>query len=278
MTKHSRSPFDEVGIERGTQADPSLDTLRQILFGQQVARLEGELDDLERRLTDRDALVAIIAPVLGDVIRRQIRDSREEMIEALYPIIGQLVMRAVSEAMRDLARSIDATVRTSFNPKVIWWRLRGWVGGVSDADMALRQSLPFQVSEIFLIHRQTGLLLRHISRDPGASPDSDLISGMLTAIRDFVQESFGRGEEGQLDEIQYGDRSILIEAAQHAYLALVVDGVEPPGFRAEMREQLIAIHHTHAALLRQYAGGRMPPGSIEAPLRVLMERRPGRAK
>lgn len=53
----------------------------------------------------------MVVPVLGDAIRRKIRDARTEMVEALYPIIGQMVVRAVSEAMRDLARSIDARRR-----------------------------------------------------------------------------------------------------------------------------------------------------------------------
>jgi hypothetical protein len=114
------------------------------------------------------------------------------------------------------------------------------------------------VTEIFLIHRETGLLLQYISRRPETSPDSDLVSGMLTAIRDFAQESFGRGEECQLDEIQYGDRSILIETAQHAYLAVVIDGIEPPGFRAEMRERIVGIDHTYTRTLRQYDGDATP--------------------
>lgn len=254
-----------------TPTDTSLDDLREILFGQDMTRLEGELDDLEQRLTDRDTLIAIIAPVLGDAIRRQIRDSRDEMIEALYPIIGQLVGRAVSEAIRDLARSIDAQMRTTFSPAVIWRRFRARLSGVSDAEMALRASLPFEVTEIFLIHRETGLLLRHVFLDPDVSPDSDLISGMLTAIRDFAQEAFGRGQAGHLEEIQYGERRILIEAARYAYLAVVVDGIEPPGFRAEMRERIIGIDHSYEETLRHYDGDPTPLAPVDESLRSLAQ-------
>ncbi len=270
MTEDSRRLPHGHGPEDISEDDPLLEDLRDILFGQDVARLEGELDDLERRITNRDALIAIIAPVLGDTIRRQVRDAREEMIEALYPIIGQIVVRAVSEAIRDLARTIDAQMRTVSSPAMIWRRLQARFSGVSSTEMAFREALPFEVAEIFLIHRETGLLLRHISRDPDASPDSDLISGMLTAIRDFVQQAFGRGQEGQLEEIQYGERRILIEAARHAYLAVVVDGIEPPGFRAEMRQRVIEIDHRHARTLRQYTGDATPLASVDAPLTALI--------
>jgi len=79
--------------------DPSLEALRDILFSQyrqQIDTLETELDGLEQRIENEDAFVAMITPVLGDAIRRKIRDARAEMIEALYPIVGQMVVRAVS--------------------------------------------------------------------------------------------------------------------------------------------------------------------------------------
>lgn len=276
MTDDSYHPSHggDTGSPQQPQADSSLETLRDILFGRyrrQIAELEAELDDLERRITDEDVLTAMIAPVLGDAIRRKIRDARDEMVEALYPIIGQLVVRSVSVAIRDLVRTIDARMRISFSPRAIWRRLQARLSGVSGAELVLRESLPFEVAEVFLIHHETGLLLRHVSRDPNASPDSDLISGMLTAIRDFVQDAFARGKkEGQLEEIQYGERRILIEAAQHAYLAVVVDGIEPAGFRDEMRHRLMEVVHAHEKTLRHYDGDPTPLASVEESLRSLM--------
>ena len=41
---------------------------------------------------------------------------------------------------------------------------------------------------------ESGLLLAQASGKEVDEQDSDLISGMLTAIRDFTQDSFGRGE------------------------------------------------------------------------------------
>ncbi|NLE46290.1 MAG: SH3 domain-containing protein [Chloroflexi bacterium] len=254
------------------QTGKAMEELRDILlsrYRERVAELEAELDDLKRRVADEDALIATITPIIGEAIRRKIRDSREEMIEALYPIIAQTVIRAVSEAIRDLARTVDARMRTTFTPRRVWRRLWARLSGVSGAEMALRESLPFDVEEVFLIHRESGLLLWHVSSSSNVSPDTDLISGMLTAIRDFARDAFGQGEEGQLDEIQYSDLRILIEPARHAYLAVVVAGVEPPGFRAEMRERIIAIEHAYEEYLRAYDGDQTPLVSVEESLRSL---------
>ncbi|MGE5602669.1 MAG: SH3 domain-containing protein, partial [Nitrososphaerales archaeon] len=184
--------------------------------------------------------------------------DRDALIESLYPIIGQLIGRAVAESIRDLARIIDRRMRTSISPAYLLRRIRARAAGVSDAELALRDALPFQVAELFLVHRESGLLLLHLAREaPEGSPpddDSDLVSSMLTAIRDFAQDAFGRGQEGQLDEIQYGNRRILVEACQHVYLAVVVDGIEPAGFRAGLRERAVEVENSYNEVLKRYDG------------------------
>ncbi|MEZ4766809.1 MAG: hypothetical protein R2844_00065 [Caldilineales bacterium] len=210
--------------------------LRKLLLGEEqgaIGALQVDVDDLRDTLGDQDAMAAIIAPSLEEALRNAIDQNKEEMVEALYPIIGSTVVRAVTEAVQDLARTVDSRVRTSFSPAALLRRVRAQASGVSSSELALRDALPFEVAEIFLIHRGTGLLLRHVSAGGQAAPDRDLVSGMLTAIPICV----GRirpGEQGQLDAIEYGGRRIL-EAARGAYLAVVVDGVEPAGSRRHAR-------------------------------------------
>jgi hypothetical protein len=250
-----------------------LELLREILFSQyrqRIAEMQAELDGLHKRIDDPDALTRTVTPIVGEAIRRKTRESRDEMVEALYPLIGQLVVRAVSEAIRDLARQIDARLRTSFDVAVAWRRLRSRLLGVSAAELALRDALPFAVLEVFLIHRETGLLLRHLSvQEHGAEENADLISGMLTAIRDFAAQAFGQGQEGSLDEIQYGQRRILVEAAQHAYLAVVVDGIEPAGYRSELRDRVVTIENSFDQVLRHYSGDPASLSNVDDSLRPL---------
>lgn len=258
---------------RGDSIAPGLADLREILVGHEqrrLAELEAQVADLQRQVEDKDGLLALLTPVMTDAIRTTIRDHRAAMVEALYPIIGQLVVRAVGEAIRDLARSIDHRMRVSLSPQAIWQRIQARVRGVSEAELALRASLSFSIADLFLIHRQSGLLLLCLSGDAEPMPDSDVVGGMLTAIRDFTQEAFGQGQEGQLDEIQYGARRILIEAAQDAYLAIVADGIEPPGFRAQMREEIMAVQSRHAEALRDYDGDAAQFRLEEPRLRQLM--------
>lgn len=270
----------DVASQADSDTDADIELLRGLLFGdyrQQVVRMRAEvdglqalLDELEVQINNKEALVATITPVIAAAIRTNIRDSQTEMVDALYPILGKLVQRAVTESMRELAQRIDLQMRRTFNLKEIQRRLRGRLQGLSEADIALRSAMPFQVLNLFLIHRDSSLLLLHTAKAAQENTDSDLISSMLSAIRDFTEDALGRSEKAELNQIQYGSKSILIEVAHHVYLAATVEGIEPPGFREQMRQIMISIEHQHADLLPKYDGNAAPFAASEITLATLL--------
>lgn len=203
----------------------------------------------------RDEMAEALGPVMGEAIRVQIRDSRQEMVESLYPVIGSTIQRALAEFMLELQRNFDARLNNTFGPegvlRLAWARLRGVNPGV----LALRQAMPFQLRGLFVIQHGSGLLMGQHVPVADDITDADLISGMLTAIRDFVQDSFGRGDEDEeLDEVQYGDQRIIIGDGPTVYVAAVLMGVEPEGFRARLHELVAELHVRHGAALRRYMG------------------------
>ena len=284
----SATPLETATLPEDEQA---LEALREILVGHysdRVIDLNEELDQvhsvltlLEEQINDKDALVETITPIIAKSIRTSIRDSRDEMvdalnpiiaesirasitdsrgqmIDALYPIMGSLVTRAVSEAMQDLARKIDSQMRRTMSFEAIKRRFVAQAHGVSNADIIIRDSMPFEVIEVFLIHRETGILLLYLADtdddQANSEIDSELISGMLTAIQDFAQDAFGRGEESDLSEVHSGGKEILIESTQAVYIAVVSKGIEPVGYRATVREMLYEIDQRYNHLLKEFNG------------------------
>lgn len=223
-----------------------------------VAKLTPVFGDLVgRRIRDsRDEMAEALGPVMGEAIRVQIRDSRDDMVEALSPVIGETVQTAVTDFFREMQRNVDAQLRITFGGqgflRGLWARLRG----ISPTELAVRDSLPFAVREIFIIQHGSGLLLAQENYSGDETADSDLVSGMLTAVRDFVRDSFtpeGDAPE-ELNEIQYGDLRILIQSGRAAYAAVVISGVEPAGFRAHLRYLVSDLHVLYEAQLRDYTG------------------------
>lgn len=200
-----------------------------------------------------DDVAEALAPVMGTALRRQIRDAREDIIEALYPVIGQIIGKAISEALRELTRNIDTRLRQQLNFRDRLGQTRARLQGVSEAEYLLRDALPYSVERVFLVHRHTGLLLSHIAVESAADTDMDTISGMLTAIQDFVRDSFNGGE-GNLEEITHGGRRILLESGRYAYVAVVLSGVEPVGYNNRIRDCLSEIHFKHESDLKSFDG------------------------
>lgn len=239
------------------ETDHQLEELRQVLLKPDAlaARISPLLVDIlaEHVNESRDEIAQAIAPAVGEAIRRQVYQAREDVIDALYPVIGQMIARAMTEAVRNLAQSVDTRLRHGFqiflDPR--YWRAR--LRGVSTSEFRLREVLPFSIHEIFLIQRDSGLLICHYSSDP-AHQDRDLVSGMLTAIRSFAREAFGRSESGELGAISYAEQHIVLEAGGAAYLAIVIEGIEPPDYRETMRRALVQIHERHYDDLRHFDG------------------------
>ena len=94
---------------------------------------------------------------------------------------------------------------------------------VLDDNVSIIESKPvakYKVEELYLIYKD-GRLVKNLS-DVEVKTDCDIMSGMLTAINDFVQDSFNT--EGDLGSIDYGNNKIILQREKHSYLAAVVYG------------------------------------------------------
>lgn len=67
--------------------------------------------------------------------------------------------------------------------------------GASFAEVVLRHTLLYRVEQVFLVHRESGLLLHHLTAQSIAAQAPDMVAGMLTAIQDFARDSFQVAQE-----------------------------------------------------------------------------------
>ena len=107
---------------------------------------------------------------------------------------------------------------------------------------------------MFLVDARTGLLLQHVTAESVPSQDPDMVSGMLTAIRDFARDSFGGRADDTLDTFRVGPLSGLIEHGPHAYIAVVVRGPAPADLRHTLQQAIETIHLQQIADLEAVDG------------------------
>ena len=78
----------------------------------------------------------------------------------------------------------------------------------------------------------------------------------LTALRNFIEESFDPGE-GSFRSMDYGSLKILIEHKSRIYVAVVVAGREPTRMRGTMKAALDAVWDAYKDALEKWNGIRI---------------------
>lgn len=220
-------------------------------------RLEKDFGVLLGRATVRhpQQVGTALSPVISEAIRQTIEREPELMVKALSPILFRMIQQAITDALRAFQERIDAQLRRASQPKEMWFSFWARLRGIEPSEVLMRDALPFSIEEVFLIQPGSGLLIGHWRSSEDESDDSELISGMLTAVRDFVRDSFSDSTvEEELSEVQYGSSRILIQDGKYAYLAVVIEGTQPQDFRLRTRQFIAELNQKHADKLREFQG------------------------
>ena len=255
-----------------SDADAQLRELQVLLFGperQQLNKLQLEWNDpdaltpkvsqvlpeaIAQRSGEDYQLTQAMTPYVIESIKNAARTNPEYISEAIFPILGPAIRKAIAQAFNNLTQTINQTLQHSFTVRGLRWRMEAMASGKSFAEVVLYHSLLYRVEQIFLIHRQTGLVLVHAAAASVEAQDADIVSGMLTAIQDFIKDSFGAGENEGVEAMQVGDVNILAEQGPRALLACVIRGSVPTELREELQETLERIHRERGAKLESFNG------------------------
>ncbi len=266
-------------------ADPrtvELAELRRLLLGAEQARL----DEHDRRIRDNEMspehlasrlpeaivlragqdkqLARALAPTVEAAISESVRRKPGEFADAIFPVLGPAIRKAIAETMAELVGSINRAMQHSFSARGLSWRIESWRTGVPYAQVVIKHALVYRVEQVFLVHRETGLLLAQAHPPHLEVPDADLVSGMLTAIRDFVGDSFaGEKEVGGLRTFSVGELTVMVEQGPRALLAAVVRGQAPESYVRRLQETIEGVHAQFASVLADFDGDTAQFGPVQ---------------
>ena len=189
------------------------------------------------RLAARTELADALGPTVTDAMRDSVRKDPQPLVDAISPIIGPAIRRAISQSLKSMVETFNRTLEDSLSLRGLQWRLESWRTGTSFAEVVMLNTLVYQVDHVFLIHRETGLLLNHVTNAMAiGNTDPSMVSGMLTALESFVHDSFGDSDD--LKKMDCGDRTVWIEKGPFAFLAASIQGHAPESYRIRLQEAL----------------------------------------
>ncbi len=197
---------------------------------------------------DRNAISNALGSEMGKAIKTQIELEKDAMVDALYPVIGN----TISKYMVEVVREINNKVENALSPEGFKRKIRAKLQGVSEAELILREAVNYHVQAVFLIDKDSGLIIQEVQPDSQQHLQSDMVGGMLTAIRSFANDCIASGSE--LDTIDYGDWQIPIEVAGYCYIAVVVKGEPSKKFRERIRQTLSEIVLKYGDEIQNYNG------------------------
>jgi outer membrane protein OmpA-like peptidoglycan-associated protein len=245
--------------DRGNVAD-EFSELRSLLLGvepTQLNKLYERLDNPQiipediskllpeaiilRSMQDKKLGEAII-PTVEQAIDSSVKQDLKILSDAIFPIIGPATRKAISTALQEMLQSLNETLKHSVSPESFKWRLEARQTGKSFAEVVMLRTLVYRVEQVFLIHKKTGLLLQHFLAPLVTAQDPDLVSAMLTAIQDFVKDSFTVQRNDGLQSLQFGELTIWVEEGPKAILAAIIRGNAPQELRLVFQEAIEKIH------------------------------------
>ncbi len=248
-----------------------MEKLKMLLFNQEYQ----EIDQLNKKFEDEnftleisnvlakavdmtskkdDKLSDALYQTIEHSIKTSVKNDPKTLADALFPVMGPAIRQSIASTFETMMNSMNMVLEQSFTVKGLGWRLEAMKTGKPFAEVVILNSLVFRVEQVFLIHKKTGLLLQHVTNESVKTQDADLVSGMLTAIQDFVQDSFEIEKDKKLDTLRVGELLIMIEQGPESVLAGIVRGNPNNDLREVFRTNIELIHQEMFKELSKFDG------------------------
>jgi predicted regulator of Ras-like GTPase activity (Roadblock/LC7/MglB family) len=210
------------------------------LINQRAQQLEASIASLQKLLKTKEELAEKVSPIVEDHIQslkenypeefqrvvdhqieQKIKDSQEDILNVITPVLGKLIRKSITHQFQMLKERIDKQIRSTFSRQGFFGRIFRRKTKVNEADIILSKVDAPDVQEIYVIQQDSGLLIGSASSDE--TMDKDVIAGMFTAIKAFVEDAFQKDEQ-ELEMIEYDNYKIFIQNFYSYYIAVIISG------------------------------------------------------
>lgn len=161
--------------------------------------------------------------LVDKAIEEKLEDSQRQILDVIYPVLGQMIRKYVTYQFQMLRDRLDEQVKNTFTIKNLIRRLKAKLFGIDETELILTDITAPVIEEIYIIQQDSGLLVGTYSRNN--TIDQDMIAGMLTAIKSFVEDAFTQDQQ-KLEMINYGDYKLHIQQdlSSQYYAAVALSG------------------------------------------------------
>lgn len=245
-------------------SDQKIEELKYLLLDEdriEINALREEIAHLKTIIKDKKLLDKEVGPIISEhlnqytkdipknlgksitkTLKLEIENSQDKIVDILYPIMGKLIKKYIQKEFEKLSEQINKKLKRRFSFGGIKRKIKSIFTGVKEEDIVVEELSETKIEELFIIEKNSGLLKGNYSTTN--TIDKDVLSGMLTAIKSFVEDALKTGND-DLETIEYGLYNIHIQNFNTYYIASVIHGVFDISFKEDLREQLFEFSQKH---------------------------------
>ncbi|WP_378185844.1 cell envelope biogenesis protein OmpA [Aquimarina sp. W85] len=185
-----------------------------------------------------------LGPTITEALKEEIKNSQDAVVNALFPIIGKMIKKYIAHEMKLLSENISNRTKNAFSFKKWLRNTKAKASGVKSGDMAIADYGKPKLIQMFVVEKESGLLIAEYSPLSKGTIDKEMVAGMLTAIKSFVEDAFEGGDQN-LETIEYELHTIHIQNFYSYYIAAVIAGSYSIMFKEILEDQILdfAQHH-----------------------------------
>jgi outer membrane protein OmpA-like peptidoglycan-associated protein len=286
-----RRAFEAQAQEKPTDNNHAFEELRHLIVAPEqegIAAIQDRLENLEKRTEDVSVVVAeaiqmrrekgddlaladALAPTIQETLRESVRRDPHVLADALFPVMGPAIRKSITETLRGMLESFNEALEHSLSWRGIQWRMEAFRTGRPFAEIVLMHSLLYRVEQVFLIHRETGLVLNHIVAPSAPAQDADMVAGLLSAIQQFARDSFQPGKTENLGNMTFDELQIRVVSGPNAVVAAAIRGHAPETYNLAMQETLEEVQRLYSSALVNFKGDPGPFRAAESQIARLLE-------
>ena len=177
-----------------------------------------------------------LGPTITKTLKEEIKNSQDAVVEALFPILGKMVKRYVQHEMKLLSEKINTQINNTFSFKHLFRKAKSKASGINESELILQEQSNTKIEQVIIIEKGSGIVLAEFSNNKMA--DEDMVAGMLTAIKSFVEDAFKK-ENQNLQHIEYDLYYIHLQNFSSFYIAIVISGAYNVIFKDKLENKIL---------------------------------------
>jgi hypothetical protein len=111
-----------------------------------------------------------------------------------------------------------------------------------------------KTKEIHLINYPSGVRITSLVSESDSHLNPDIVSGMLTSVKHFVEDSFHAQDRETIRSLTVGETKLIIEHSPNAFIVVVFTGFESQELRTDCQKVLAEVEEQYGAYLKNWDG------------------------